>query len=93
MAVVLVLVGASFDWEVGEGSRDPWQKEVDHGPQLFQSVLERIADEENSLLAEKHADMADFRRVSSQAFQERQQMDENCIQRRCLVSSLTLEID
>lgn len=54
VAVVLVLVGARFDWEVGEGSCDPWQKEVDHGPQLFQSVLEGITDEENSLLTEKY---------------------------------------
>lgn len=53
VAVVLVLVGSRFDWEVREGSCDPWQKEVDHGPQLFQSVLEGIADEENSLLTEK----------------------------------------
>lgn len=53
VAVVLVLVGARLDWEVREGSRDPWQKEVDHGPQLFQSVLEGIADEENSLLTVK----------------------------------------
>lgn len=53
MAVVLVLVGARLDWEVREGSCDPRQEEVDHGPQLLQSVLEGVADEENSLLAGK----------------------------------------
>lgn len=63
VAVVLVLVGARFDWEVGEGSGDPRQEEVDHGPQLLQSVLEGVADEENSLLAGKCTDMSDLEPV------------------------------
>lgn len=67
VAVVLVLVGARFDWEVREGSCDPRQEEVDHGPQLLQSVLEGVADEENSLLAGKYTDVSDLRRVFLQA--------------------------
>lgn len=70
VAVVLVLVGACFDWEVREGSCDPWQKEVDHGPQLLQGVLEGIADEEDPLVTGKHADMSDLQPVFLQATQE-----------------------
>lgn len=70
VAVVLVLVCAGFDWEVWEGSCNSGQKEVDHGPQLFQSVLEWIADEENSLLTEKYTDMTDLKWVSSQNLHE-----------------------
>lgn len=65
VAVVLVLVGSHLDWEVREGSCNPWQKEVDHGPQLLQSILQGIADEENSLLTGKYTEMPDIKQVFS----------------------------
>lgn len=51
VAVVLVLVCARLDGEVEVRACDPRQEEVDHGPQLPQSVLERAADQQDPLLA------------------------------------------
>lgn len=51
VAVLLVLVCACLNREVREGPGDPWQEEVDHGPQLLESILKRSVDEENPLLA------------------------------------------
>lgn len=39
VAVVLVLICACLHRKVREGPGDSWQKEMDHGPQLLESIL------------------------------------------------------
>lgn len=57
VAVVLILVRAGLDGEVGVRPGDARQQEVDHGPQLLQGVLQRRVVEEDPLLTAKTTDI------------------------------------
>lgn len=60
VAVVLILVCVCLNWEVRVGPCDSWKKEVDHSPQLLQSILQRSVDEENPLLTGRYTEISHF---------------------------------
>lgn len=57
VAVVLIMVGTRLNRKVRVRPGDSWQKEVDHGPQLLQSILKRSVDQENPLLTARCTEM------------------------------------